>query len=64
MDWNRENDVFGHIYPGKIDDSGRSGAGRGIAIFGSPEFPRNVESADAIGVSGVVVSLDLATHRL
>ena len=36
----------------------------GDAVSGFSEFAANAESADAIGISSVVVSLDLTIHRL
>lgn len=56
--------VFGIIYPGKIDRPGRPAGRARHRDLGLPEFARSAESADAIGISGVLVSLDLTTHRL
>jgi hypothetical protein len=47
----------------KFATQSRSGQ-RHIAISGLGAFAVNAESADAIGISGRLVSLDLATYRL
>jgi hypothetical protein len=57
------NYVSGGIYPGKICDSARSEEGQGTAVRLS-DFAANAESAGAIGISSVLVLLDLAIHRL
>jgi hypothetical protein len=61
-------DIFVRV---KIDDSGERAAGRTDAFCGPGHFisaaggsVRNAESADAKGISSVLVSLDLAIHRL
>jgi hypothetical protein len=47
----------------KICDSTHSGEGR-HRHFGFSDLAANAESTDAIGVSSVLVLLDLAIHRL
>jgi hypothetical protein len=47
----------------KISDPAGSKEAR-ASHFGLPEFVPSAESADAIGISSVLVSLDLAIHRL
>ena len=55
----------------KIGDSGERATGRADAFCGPGHFVsalggsvRNAETADAKGISSVLVSLDLAIHRL
>ena len=70
----RGNDASEYIYPGIIRGGVRDSARRGEggdaggkgedAACGFSEFAANAESAGAIGISSVVVLLDLTIHRL